>query len=112
MRQAGDDHLVFFPCGRFIEFYGPQRLTATSALGLRVVALPRASYAFTAGFPVWLSGEYTSRAVRQGFTVVEVRPAPALLRHGGSPRLPCAVVIPASPGPSPLTGDGMARAKV
>jgi hypothetical protein len=23
VRRAGDDCLVFFPCGRFIEFYGP-----------------------------------------------------------------------------------------
>jgi RNA-directed DNA polymerase len=56
VRHAGDDALILFPCGRFIEFYGSQCLVAAQALGLRVVALPRASYAFTVGFPVWLSG--------------------------------------------------------
>jgi hypothetical protein len=63
-------------------------------LGLRVVAQPRARYAFTAGFPMWLSGVYISRAVRQGLLVVEVRQAPALLRYGCAPRLLCAVWIP------------------
>jgi hypothetical protein len=93
-RHAGADCLVFFPCGRFIEFYGPQRVVAAPALGLRVVAQPRARYAFTAGFPMWLSGVYISRAVRQGLLVVEVRQAPALLRYGCAPRLLCAVWIP------------------
>ena len=93
-RLVGDDGLVFFPCGRFIEFYGPQRIVAVSALGLRSTALPRADYAFTAGFPVWLSGLYRSRAVKQGLIVVQVRQAPELLQHGCIPHLPYTVWMP------------------
>ena len=94
VKGAGDDALVFFPCGRLIEFYGPQRVVAASALGLRPAALPRAGYAFTAGFPLGLSGLYLSRAVRQGLIVMRVRQAPALLQHGCIPRLPCTLWIP------------------
>jgi hypothetical protein len=93
-RQAGDDCLVFFPLGRFIEFYGPQRAAAAPALGLRVVVRPRARYACTAGFPVWLTGVYTSRAVRQGWGVVQVQQVPTPLRHGCALRLPYAVWLP------------------
>ncbi len=93
-RYAGDDCLIFFQVGRFIEFYGPQRVAAAQALGLHAVALPRAGYAFTAGFPERWSGLYTSRALRQGLIVLEVRQTPALLRQGCIPRLPRAVVIP------------------
>jgi RNA-directed DNA polymerase len=96
-RRAGDDVLLFFPCGRFIEFFGPQRTIAASVLGLWVVARPRASYAFTAGFPMWLAGVYTSRAVRQGLIVVQMQPAPTLVGQGGTLNLPCAVWIPALP---------------
>lgn len=103
-RQAGDDTLVFFPCGRFIEFYGLQRQRAVAVLRLRPTRLPRASYAFTAGFPVALSGLYTSRAVRQGLIVVRVQHVPRLLRHGSTLRLPCAVWLPELPG-----GAGLAR---
>lgn len=95
VQGASDDCLVFFPCGRFIEFYGPQRVVAASALGLRPAALPRAGYAFTAGFPLELSGLYLSRAVRQGLIVLRARQAPALLQHGCIPRLPCTLWIPA-----------------
>ncbi len=49
--HAGNDSLVFCQVGRFVEFYGPQRLLAARALGLRSVTLPRAGYALTAGFP-------------------------------------------------------------
>ncbi len=31
-RHAGNDCLIFFPMGRFIEFYGPQRLLATTGV--------------------------------------------------------------------------------
>ncbi len=93
-RHAGDGCLVFCQVGRFIEFYGPQRIVATQVLGLHPAALPRAGYAFTVGFPARLSGLYTSRAIREGLIVVEVRQTPALLRQGCIPRLPCAVVIP------------------
>jgi hypothetical protein len=98
VRRAGDDCLIFFQVGRFIEFYGPQRRVAVPTLGLHPVALPRARYAFTAGFPVWLAGVYLSRAVRQGLLVVQVRQGPALLRQGCIPRLPCAVWMPARRG--------------
>jgi RNA-directed DNA polymerase len=93
VQGAGDDALVFFPCGRFIEFYGPQRVMAAAALGLRPTVLPRAGYAFTAGFPLELSGLYVSRAVRQGLLVVQLRQVPALLQHGCIPRLPETVWI-------------------
>jgi RNA-directed DNA polymerase len=86
--------LVFCQVGRFIEFYGPQRVAAMQALGLRVVALPRAGYAFTVGFPARLSGPYTARAIRQGLIVVEVRQAPTPPGRGCSLRLPCAVLVP------------------
>lgn len=69
------------------------------ALGLRAAALPRATYAFRAGFPMHLSGLYVSRAIKQGLMVVEVWQAPPLLARGCIPRLPCAVVIPAHGSP-------------
>ena len=70
-------------------------MVAVTALGLRPAALPRADYAFTAGFPVWLSGRYRSRAVKQGLIVIQVRQAPELLQHSCIPRLPCTVWMPA-----------------
>ena len=99
-RHAGDDALVFFPCGRYIEFYGPQRVAAAAALGLRTIRLPRASYALTVGFPVWLSGAYLSRTVRQGLRVIEVEQRQTFLRHGCPSRLPRAGWLPASTGGS------------
>ncbi len=97
-RHAGDDYLIFFQVGRFIEFYGPQRVAAAQVLGLHAVALPRAGYAFTARFPTRLSGRYSARAIRQGLVVVEVRQAPALLERGCIPRLPCTVLVPTRTG--------------
>jgi hypothetical protein len=91
LRQAGDNSLVFCQVGRFIEFYGPQRVAAVQALGLRPVARPRAGYAFTAGFPVHLSSRYTVCALWQGLMVVEVHQAPALLQQGRISRLPYAL---------------------
>jgi hypothetical protein len=81
-----------------MEFYGPQRVVATAALGLRTVRLPRASYALTVGFPVWLSGVSRCRTVRQGLRVIEVQPRQTFLRHGCPPRLPRAAWLPASSG--------------
>ena len=78
LRHAGNDSLVFFEVGRYIEFYGPQRLLAVRVLGLRRVRLRRACYAFAAGFPRRLCGAYLRRALGQGFKVVwvpQVRPA-------------------------------------
>jgi hypothetical protein len=94
IRYAGDDSLVFCQVGRFIEFYGPQRVVAAQALRLRTVALPRAGYAFTVGVPVHLSGLYAARALRQGLSVVEVRQAPAMHGQRYALRAPVTVIIP------------------
>jgi RNA-directed DNA polymerase len=108
LRHTGDTCLVFFPYGRFLEFYGPQRLVAAPALGLHSRLLPRASYAFAAGFPVWLSGVYTSRAVRQGLIVVQFRQDLAPLHHRYTLRLPCSLWLPTTPGASGSSGAGHA----
>ena len=71
LRSAGEDCLVFFPVGRFTEFYGCAKiLLAERALGLRRIHLPRAGYGFTAGFPAWLGSSFAQRALRQGYAVV------------------------------------------
>jgi hypothetical protein len=106
LRHTGDACLVFFPYGRFIEFYGPQRRLAAPALRLRSRTLPRASYAFTAGFPIWLSGVYTSRAVRQGLIVVQFRQERAPLHHHCTLRLPCCIWLSTTPGASGSSGAG------
>ena len=84
----------FFQVGRFIEFYGPQRLLAVQRFGLRTVPLSRASFAFTAGFPKWLSVIYLLRAIRQGVAVFTMRQLPGQLECGPAKRVPCAVLIP------------------
>jgi hypothetical protein len=95
---AGQDSLIFFRVGRFIEFYGPQRLAATNALRLNTAVLPRGSYGFTADFPVRLLRPYASRALQQGLIVVEVEQSPELLPRGFMLRLPCTVLIAAAMG--------------
>jgi len=78
LRHAAEDSFLFFQVGRFIEFYGPQRLLATRVLGLRRTRLGRSCYAFAVGFPHRLGGLYLRRAVAQGFRVLwvpQVRPA-------------------------------------
>lgn len=92
--RAGDDSLVFFQVGRFIEFYGPQRFLAVRTLGLHSAALPRAGYAFTAGFPTHLSGLYASRAIKKGLIVLEVRQVSAPIHQGYPPRVPGSVLMP------------------
>ncbi|MCC6849933.1 MAG: hypothetical protein IT294_15625, partial [Deltaproteobacteria bacterium] len=75
--------LVFLRVGRFVEFYGPQRLRAERVLGLRAAALPRAGYAFLAGFPVRRTPRFAARALAAGCAVVlagrEARPGIVLL---------------------------------
>jgi hypothetical protein len=94
VRHAGSDSLIFCQVGRFIEFYGPQRLLAMKSLGLRSAALPRGGYAFRAGFPVYLSQLYKARALRHGLTVIEVCQVSAPLNPRPTPRLPWFLLIP------------------
>ncbi len=88
VRRAGENSLVFCQVGRFVEFRGPQRVTAERVLGLRRTYLPRGPYAFTAGFPVRWSGYYKRRAIAQGLTIVEVPERPAPLAFGCRARVP------------------------
>lgn len=97
-RDANSDSLVFFQVGRFIEFYGSQRLLAMQALKLRSAALPRGGYAFRAGFPTRLADLYALRAIRQGLTVVEVRQVSEPLT-GRITRVAYALLLPAECGP-------------
>jgi retron-type reverse transcriptase len=80
IRHAGHDALVFCQVGRFVEFYGPQRLLACGALRLVRVTIARAGFGFSAGFPLRLRQTYIARAVRAGYTVVEVREVDRLCR--------------------------------
>jgi len=93
-RSGGNDSLIFFQVGRFIEFYGPQRFLAVQALGLRVVAMDRGRFALTARFPTGLCEIYLPRAIRQGVVVVVVREEPARHSHAGAARLPSSLLIP------------------
>ncbi len=69
---AGEDCLVFWRVGRFVEFHGPQRVLAERVLGLRRVHLGRGDYAFTAGFPHYLTPVFVARAVAAGTSVLLV----------------------------------------
>jgi retron-type reverse transcriptase len=73
IRRIPDRCLCFLCVGRYVEFYGPQRLLAERTLGLRRIALPRAGYGFAAGFPVALAGRFAERAMRAGVAVVLAR---------------------------------------
>lgn len=95
LRYAGQDCLVFFPFGRFIEFYGPQRLLAAPLLGLNTVFLPRAVYTLMVGFPACLSTRYARLALRQGLTVVFVGQISSLINHASKARVPHRVWLPA-----------------
>jgi MutS domain I len=95
--HAGENSLLFFEVGRFVEFYGPQRLLAVRALGLRQTRLRRACYAFTAGFPLPLCGVYLRRALRQGFNVVWVPQARPAIRDAWV-RRPTRIHLPAAVG--------------
>ena len=73
IRHAGGGTLVFCQIGKFIEFYGPQRMVATEVLGLHRVSISRAGFGFSVGFPRRLRCAYISRAVRAGWAVADVR---------------------------------------
>jgi retron-type reverse transcriptase len=80
IRHAGRDALVFCQVGRFVEFYGPQRLLAARALQLVRVGIARGGFAFSGGLPLRLSGAYIARAIRAGYAVAEVREVDRLSR--------------------------------
>jgi len=92
-RHAGSDCLLFCQVGKFIEFYGPQRLLAQSVLGLRPAMLPRSGYGLTAGFPTYLSARYVSGAIAQGLNVVEACQEGPPPTSGCAPRAPSAVFL-------------------
>lgn len=94
--HAGEHSLVFFQVGRFIEFYGPQRLLATRVLGLRPAAIHRGRFALVAGFPVRLAEVYFRRAIAQGVPVVALRRIPEQVGFAYRTRLPSVLLIPAS----------------
>ena len=72
VRPAGEQCLVFWPVGRFVEFYAGQRLLAERVLGLRRTVLPRGGYVLVAGFPRWLAPRYAARALHAGVAVALV----------------------------------------
>ena len=94
VRRAGERCLAFCQVGRFVEFRGPQRGLAERTLGLRRVYLPRAGYAFAAGFPVPPLAIYKTRAIERGVTVVEARERLVPLTAGGKARRPIEVLVP------------------
>jgi hypothetical protein len=98
VHRAGDRCLVFCPVGRFIEFRGPQRPLAERVLGLRTVYLPRAGFAFAAGFPTRLASRYGLQALRQRCAVLEVRESDSVIRACRS-RVPVAVWWPIGSAP-------------
>ena len=100
-RRAADHSLVFFQVGRFIEFYGPQRLLASRILGLRAARIARGRFALTAGFPTSLCAFYLLRAIRQGVVVVVVREKAVRHSRAVTTRLPLSLLIPCGPRDSP-----------
>ena len=80
IRHAGQDALVFCQVGRFVEFYGPQRLLASRTFHLVRVAIARGGFGFSVGFPLRMRGTYIARAVRAGYSIVEVREVERLHR--------------------------------
>lgn len=96
--SAGEHSLVFFQVGRFIEFYGPQRLLATRLLGLRPAAIHRGRFALVAGFPAHLPEVYFRRAIGQGVGVVALRRITEQVGCVSARLLPCALLIPAATG--------------
>ncbi len=73
IRRADHHTLVFLQVGKFIEFYGPQRILASHALRLARVTVARGGFGFSVGFPLRLRQTYIARAVQDGYAVAEVR---------------------------------------
>ena len=80
IRPADHDTLVFLQVGKFVEFYGPQRILASRAFRLVRVAIARGGFGFCVGFPLRLRQTYIARAVRAGYAVAEVREVERLSR--------------------------------
>lgn len=64
--------LVFFPVGRFYEFYGTQALEAHSALGLKLVTGLR-GFREGCGFHRRWLGRYLPRALACGYHVALIK---------------------------------------
>ena len=94
IRRADHDTLVFLQVGKFVEFYGPQRILASRAFRLVRVAMARGGFAFCVGFPLRLRQTYIARAVRAGYAVAEVREVERLSRNCAMRQI-VAVWIPA-----------------
>ena len=94
-RHAGSDCLLFCQVGKFVEFYGSQRLLAQSVLGLRPAMLPRAGYGLTVGFPMHSSAGYLSCAMAHGVSVVTARQQGLPSITGCAPRALRLVFVPA-----------------
>lgn len=69
-RSGGADVLVFATVGRYVEFFGPQRVLAQRVLGLRPVPIARFGWGLTAGFPVWHAARFAQRALAAGVGVL------------------------------------------
>lgn len=95
IRHAGHNAVVFCQVGRFVEFYGPQRILASGACQLVRVAIARGGFAFSVGFPRRVQETYIARAVWAGYTIVEVREVERLHRRCAT-RQVVAVWIPAT----------------
>jgi len=108
IRHAGERALVFCQVGRFIEFYGPQRLIATRVLRLERVAIGRGGFGFTVGFPRRLAATYVPRAVGAGYTVIEVR-AVGRLHARCAARQVVAVYLPTAQSSPPQASWGGTR---
>jgi RNA-directed DNA polymerase len=106
--SGGNDSLIFFQVGRFIEFYGPQRVLAVQALGLRPVAMGRGRFGIIAGFPARLFDLYVRRAIQRDLKVVEVCQAATPLGAQFASRLPCALLIPLGHGERGYQAHGIA----
>jgi len=84
-RAAGHSTLVFTRVGRYVEFFGPQRLLAQHALRLRPVGIRRFGYGLSAGFPTGCEARMVERALRRGHTVLRLAQRDSVTLIGPSP---------------------------